>query len=242
MAKHVIELKKIAVFVEGLTEQLFVTKLFEEILTKSKLAVVTKKITGGGRSNAKINISTLEAEIPNDTTEYYILIVDCSGDSKVKSYILDQRESLIKSGYSSILGFLDLYPKPKSDLHKSYYGLFFKVPQTLIPIEFVISVMEIEAWFIGESSHFEKIDVRLTEQYIQQNIGYNPANVNVENIAHPAEDMDKIFQLVGRRYLKKKTSLQNTINTIDFGEIYLELPAKISSLNTFISIINKLID
>ncbi len=64
-----VELKKIAVFVEGLTEQLFVTKLFEEVLTTEKLAVVNTKMTGG--TSCPLNITILRTDPTDDNTEYY---------------------------------------------------------------------------------------------------------------------------------------------------------------------------
>lgn len=235
-----VELKKIAVFVEGLTEQLFVTKLFEEVLSSEKLAVVNTKMTGG--TSCPINITIIRTDPTDDNTVYYVLIVDCSGDGSVKSYILDQRPTLINADYSIILGLLDLFPNPIADLHNINYGLQYRVPQNPIPIEFTISIMEIEAWFIGESSHFLQIDPGLTTQAINAHIGYDPASHNVESIIHPSHDLNSIYQLVGENYIKNRSSLQSTINALDFGEVYLELPLRIPSLESFIEKIDRALE
>lgn len=240
MPEVTVELKKIAVFVEGLTEQMFVTKLFEEVLCKEKLSVVNTKMTGG--SSCPVNITIIRTDPTDVNTEYYVLIVDCSGDGSVKSYILDQRPTIINAGYSIILGLLDLFPNSVSDLHNINYGLLYGVPQTPIPIEFTISIMEIETWFIGESSHFPKIDSALTSETISRHLGYDPASHDVESIIHPSHDLNSIYQIVGKNYLKKRTSLQLTIDALDFGEIYFELPSRIPSLASFIEKVNKALE
>lgn len=231
------ELRRIAVFVEGLTEQMFVTRLFEEVLTSSKLAVVNTKMSGG--ASVPINIQVLSAEVENDHTEYYVLIVDCSGDSTVKSYILDQRQSLIAKGYEVILGLLDLFPHDIADFHKKLYGLMYKVPQTPIPIEFTLSIAEIESWFIGEHTHFERIHPSLNCQLIDDNIGYNPQTKNVEEIVQPSLDLNEIYQLVGENYVKNRNSLQATIDALDYGDVFYELPQRIPSLKNFIESIDR---
>ena len=232
-------LKRIAVFVEGLTEQIFVTKLFEEVLTTNKLAIVNTKMTGG--VSCPININTIRAEIENADTEYYILIVDCSGDSTVKSYLLDQRQSLINAGYSVILGLLDLFPNTKPEFHRKLAGLLYGVPQKPIPIKFTISIAEIESWFIGESTHFLNIDPSLTCGNIEGNIGYDPSTHDVEDIVHPTHDLNSIYQIVGKTYVKNKVSIQETIDALDYGEVFFELPNRIPSLQDFINKINEAI-
>lgn len=103
-------LKKIAIFVEGKTELKFVERLLKEILTENKYSIQTQQMRG---SKSLIKINVLNLGVLSDTTKCFILITDCGSDTTVKSYILEQRTSLIKSGYSSIIGLIDLYPKVK---------------------------------------------------------------------------------------------------------------------------------
>lgn len=233
------DLKRIAIFVEGQTEQMFVTKLFEEVLAKEKLAICNTKMTGGNKS--PISISTIRAEVPNESTKYYILIVDCSGDSTVKTYSLDQRNSLIKKGYLVIVGLLDLYPKVKTDLHAFKYGLHFKVPQTPIETKFVVSVEEIEAWFLAEISHFINIDNSLDETALTSVLGYNPGTINIEDVNNPASELHKVYASVGKQYQKKRDEVQETVDALDYGEMYFSLPEDIDSLKEFIELVNKYI-
>lgn len=240
MVKVATDLKRVAVFVEGLTEQMFVTKLFEEVLTNDKLAIINTKMTGG--STCPINIRTIRAEVEDENTEYYILIVDCSGDGTVKSYMLDQRQSLIDAGYSVILGLLDLFPRRPEEFHRKLMGLLYGVPQKPIPIKFTLSIAEIESWFIGEASHFLNIDPALTCQLIDDNIGYDPSVHNVEEIEQPSSDLNDIYQIVGKNYIKNKDALQETIDALDYSEIYFALPNRIPSLSDFISKVNEALD
>ena len=76
---------------------------------------------------------------------------------------------------------------------------------------------------------------------IEGNIGYNPSTHDVEEIGHPAQDLNSIYQIVGKSYVKNKDSIQDTIDALDYGEVFFELPNRIPSLQDFINKINEAI-
>lgn len=230
-------IKKIAFFVEGATELIFIEKLLKEVLATDTYIIEKREMRGGSKKNI-ITINVLNTAVAKETTKCYILITDCGGDSTVKSYVLDQRASLIKSGYTLIVGLLDLFPKNKADLHKFQYGLYYQVPQKELPICFVISVMEVEAWFIAEKSHFLKVDNKLTVQWINSQLNIDLDNIVFEDIPKPAETLNSIYKLVGKGYSKKSKKVQITVDRLDYSELYFNLKNIVSSLNDLITIID----
>jgi len=67
------------------------------------------------------------------------------------------------------------------------------------------AIVEVEAWFIAMYKLFEKIDKRLTSEYIKNKIGIDLENVNPETaFFHPANQMETIYRLAGKHYDKHK--------------------------------------
>jgi hypothetical protein len=91
--------KKIACFVEGQTEQIFVEKLFQEIAGYKKISIETFKFQGG-KGNRRIQ--PLKPSIVKDAP-FFLLLYNCDCDSQVLSDIKDQQESLTNRGYEKIL-------------------------------------------------------------------------------------------------------------------------------------------
>lgn len=229
---------RVAFFVEGLTERLFVEQLLVEVFGVKDIAVDVKKIIGG--SSIPIAISEISSSEINKETRYYVLIFDCGGDSNIKSYILDQRNSLLKTGFSKIIGIRDVYPDfERNEIHDLEYGLYFKLPQKDLPTKFILSIMEIEAWFLAEENHYREIDEKLTLKLIENNIGFNPSEYNTELRDEPANDLNEIYELVGKSYLKEKSLIETTVNALDYGNVYLEVNTRIASLNELIEEINQ---
>jgi hypothetical protein len=220
--------KKIAFFVEGLTERLFIEKLLKEFFSLKNIVIDVKQIRGG--SSHPITITSIVTPSPITTQQIYILIYDCGGDSNVRSYIQEQRESLINSGYLKIIGIRDVYPLTHSEIYKLTYGLNFGLPQKPIPIKFIIPIMETEAWFLSEHTHFPRINPSLTNTLIKSNLTFDPSNDNLELIYHPSEELNKCYNLVGESYNKTEASLTRTVNALDYAEVFYECYNRVPSL------------
>ncbi|NPD47599.1 DUF4276 family protein [Lentimicrobium sp. S6] len=230
---------KIAFFVEGLTEQEFVKKLLAEVFGEKDIMFEIKAIMGSPKT--KITLTSIESPIIDGEKRYYILIYNCGGDSSIKSYILDQRNGLIKSGYSKIIGLRDVYPDvERQNTHRLLTGLNYKLPQKDIPISFVLSIMEIESWFIAEENHFQNIDAGLTPVFIETHFGFNPSTYNTELIDEPAKMLNDVYQLVGKSYRKKNASITRTINAMDYHNIYFNTHNRISSIGQLIGEIEEI--
>jgi hypothetical protein len=76
--------------------------------------------------------------------------------------------------------------------------------------------MEVEAWFIAEHTHFQRIEQSLTVEFILDNLGIDIRS-DAEALPHPAADLNSIYELVGRTYDKRKMTVEELVQNIDFG-------------------------
>ena len=228
-------MKRLAIFVEGQTEKIFVRKLLEEIAGKNNIAFVEQNMKG--KQNSRFIELTMSDPVTAQT-KYYVLIYNSGSDNSVVSDIRDQYASLVDSGYSKIIGLRDVYPFSIAEKTVLERGLKAVLPNGAISTHLVLAVMEVEAWFLAEWKHFIKIDVNLTPSLIQSNLGFNPEVDNMENRNHPAEDLHQAYQLVGKSYRKKENQVNRVVSNLDYEFLYLQLAGVVPSLGKFISYIN----
>jgi hypothetical protein len=230
-------MKRIAFFVEGQTEQIFVNRLIKEILGTSQINIIQKQFRGG--SNIPKQEIVRNSSFSRNP-RYEVLIFDCGSDNRVKSEILDNISNLRSRGYEMIVGLRDLYPIPIDKLERLEKGLRFlpnKLKADAPYFDIVIAVHEIEAWFMAETNHFRKIDKRLTGRYIREKLGFDPYSTNSETRVHPAKDLDNIYKLVGKSYTKKYNTTMRVVNKLDFGNIRNQLRYDINPLDKLLKVI-----
>ncbi len=209
-------MRKIAIFVEGLTEMLFVDRLIQELAEESGLAVEHAEAIGGAVRARQIRVLKRLTIQPHH--RYYVLIVNCAGDSNVKSDIIERYHGLKRSGYSAIIGLRDVYGQFRyEDVPRLRGALEVGMPKKEdLPIELLLAVMEIEAWFLGEYTHFERVSPNLKIERIKKALQFDPSTDDLEKRKHPTEDLDRIYQLAGLRYSKQRNNLERTIELLDF--------------------------
>lgn len=228
-------MKRLAVFVEGQTEQIFVEKLIEEIMGKQNIYVV-KEVPKTNRKGERI-YTEIDAKGSYTNQEYFILIRDCQNDERVQSDIIDQCQQLHNAKYDRIIGIRDVFPIAKNDLPRLRRAVKHGVPQRLMPINIILAIMEVEAWFLGEVSHFSKIAPHITRQAIHAKIRFDPWIDNVEDRMNPASDLDEIYQIAGLRYDKKRATVSNIVQILDYATMYLGM-SSVTSLKAFINELN----
>jgi len=228
-------MKKLAFFVEGQTEQLFVRRLVKEVFGYGNTTVILKKIMGGTNTPKHEFVKSYDLA---RKSSYSILIYDCGADNRVKSEILENIESLRESGYSYIIGLRDLYPLGMDELPRLEKGLNF-LPMHLNSckdlFDIIVAVQEVETWFLAEPSHLLKVDKRLTGRFIEKHLGFDPYTINTLSRKHPSEDLRRIYKLVGKAYTKKYWQIDKLVNRLDFKKIRNEVRYKITSLDALIS-------
>jgi len=229
-------IKKVAIFVEGLTEQIFTKKLIGEMAGNKNITIKESKYHG-----KQIVDLLLTDHGGEEESKCFVLIMDCEGDHQVKSAILDRRDALIKSGYELVVGLRDLYPTAKDKYSELMRGLMTRVPTKGLPIHFVVSVMETESWFIQEWNHYQKIDAELTLDRIINETSFNPESDDAADIAEPAKFLNTIYEIVNKSYVKEKASLQRTVEALDYDNLYENVRGMLPQLNQFITHIDSFV-
>lgn len=226
-------MKRIAIFVEGLTEQILVRRMLEAVMQNKNIAIQTVKITGG--HNIRMSFTIMHAARVVGRTAYYVLIYDCGGETNVKGYLMMQRKKLVEKGYTCILGLRDVYPNfSQEDIPKLKRGLNHRVPQRGATTRIHLAVMETEAWFLGEYTHLRKVSKRLSPEYIEDRLGFNPKTGNMEDRKSPALDLKRVYRLVDHDYTKKRNKLNNIVSKLDFNFFTHRLTEKMPSLGIFV--------
>lgn len=222
-------LKKLAIFIEGYTELLFMDRLISEIGGEHKVIIEQRQIQGGGKSGlVPRTMTTIKAAKTGSDQRYLVLLLDCGGDLQVKTRILEEHANLTRDGYTKIIGIRDVRPKfSYSDVPQLEAGLRKYIKTSLIPVEFILSIMEIEAWFLAEFNHFPKIDPLITVEAIKNNLGFDPEHDDISLRPEPRADMEAAYAIGGKSYTKGTNA---TINALDYPYLYVSLPHKIPYL------------
>lgn len=224
-------MKKVAIFVEGMTEQEFAVKLVSALVGSKGLHFDLRRQFGG-----KVVISH---SVPTGDIDFYVLIVDCANDEQVKTQIREQYPTLVTAGYTAIIGLRDVYPLSRSDIPAIQSGLSNNLPIGVVTPQMHLAVMEVEAWFIGETTHFAQINNTLTVPYIVNN-GFDIVGQLADLWPQPAKVLDEIYKLVNARYVrpngqKTKRRVMRTINALSFEELYLNVRYQLPAFNEFLT-------
>lgn len=217
---------RIAIFVEGMTEQKFVERLIIELLGK-------RKINFDLRSNRVTSTSTAISYQAQNDCEFDVLIFDCCGESRVSTKIIDDYQLLVNAGFSVILGLRDIYPLTHAEIPNIESALSSIMPSGSINPKIHLAILEIETWFIEEKTHFIKVDQRLTSEFISSNGIQIPSPASA--LPNPAQTLNEIYHLVNLAYRKKSSQVERTVAALSFDEIYMNARSKLSDLDEFIN-------
>ena len=226
-------MKKLAIFVEGKTEQIFVNKLLREIAGTINISIEIQSQEG------RKFVEVIMKDIETSATKFFVLIYNSGSDIRVASDMKKQYKKLTESGYERIIGLRDIYPISIIQKSKLQSELENVLPKGSIPINIVIAVMEVEAWFLAEYNHFLKIDPRLTPEQIQAMFGFNPQTDDMEQRPHPTKDMELIYNYTGKGYNKNEKQLNRFASNLDYEFIYMHLINSVPSLGEFVGYIDK---
>jgi hypothetical protein len=212
---------KMAVFVEGYTELLFIESLINEVAKKNQVAIEARQLNGQ-------RAALLRGGPPQAEETHFIFILDCRNDALVKTRMLQEYSRLTTAGYTSIICIRDLYPNfSYGDLARLEREIKWFVPTKPVVVEFVFEVMEAEAWFLAEHTHFERVDPAITCDLICSTLNFDPRKDNLEMRPHPAADLHNCYQLAGKSYLKGNAA---QMSNLDFSNIYLTVSDRFNHL------------
>ena len=235
-------MKKIAFYVEGQTEMLFMEKLIIEIAGQKNIQIEFQQFQGKKKPIKYISIKTT---ISTQNPQYYILIYDCMGDGSVKSRMLEDANSLFLQNYTEIIGLIDLFPNfSLADLAKLEKYIIGGIqengkttPSLPAKTSIVIAVREIEDWFLAECNHYFHIDNLLNDILISTSeLKFNPWTDDLTiRKGSASKDLNAVYKLVGKDYNKHLETTSKTINCLDYANLYLNIRAKIPKLDELIT-------
>lgn len=226
-------MKKLAIFTEGQTEQLFSEYLIRHIAGDKQLSITIKIASGGSRNNPR-RLVEIEAESNPNGAKYFVLIVNCGNDSRVKSDIVEQHTSLASSGYEKIIGIRDVFPdatheelpKLRTGLEK---GLNGKSPKIL----FILGVMELEAWFLSEYKHFPLIHENITPERISKELKIDVINDVLSQRREPSRDLLDAYWLESINYDKSKAIVDQILSVLNKENLKSHVSSKYDDLALF---------
>ena|ERR1022692_4177196 len=228
---------KMAIFVEGQTEQIFAEKLVSEIAGRHRVHIDAIQAYGG--SACQRTFVEVHATRPDPNKEFYVLIYDCMGESRLLSDIRDQHPSLAAQGFSAIVGIRDVYPQLAAEIPTIRNDFTTFAPAGLpVPI-LVLGIMEIEAWFIAEHTHFERMHASLTTATVIAHLGYDPSMHDVQVVPAPAADLRSVYSSAGLGYAKKRNQIERTVNRLDYALLYLSIRARIPDFDVLADCIDR---
>jgi hypothetical protein len=213
-------MRRMAIFVEGQTELIFVEKLVRAIDQAGEVQVLKVEGSGGSNYNARIWIE-IEINYPDPTKNKQILVADCTGDSRVVSDIIDQSEGLKEVGFEAIVGLRDLSPDfERLEEDEAKQAMADNLQRSSLPSQIIMAVMEIEAWFLAEHTHFPRIHESLTCELIQATLGFNPELQDMQDRDEPVSDLNNVYSIAGMRYRKNRQRVERTVNALDLAGFY----------------------
>lgn len=229
-------MRKLAVFVEGQTEQIFLERLIREIAG-------TKNVRFALRNFGQHRIVNFRQIVPdNEEARYFVMLYDCQNDGQVKSKIRDERENLEKAGYSVIIGLRDLYPRTFDELPALERNIRYGLPTKGIPIHIVIAITEVEAWFLQNAQHYPNISVGLDPSTFKAAFDFDPFADSAEKVHHPFGLLAAIYASAGEEYSKSRASVQRTVDALDVDNLVLSTATLIPKFHDLVSYIDKFLE
>ena len=222
-------MKKIAVFAEGQSEQIFVRHLLTTLLGLDKISFECFRLCGG-------RMDFVPYQHRNDDAEVHILIVNVGNDEKVLSAVKEREKKLIEKGFEKIIALRDMYSQEYKKracgvIDDNVTRIFIERANVTIrnmtdpaKIKMHFAIMELEAWFLGMYNVFERLDPTLKVDYIERQLGFNLSRINPQTeFFKPADIVNKVLQLVGLQYQKTKDDVESICSKIggtDFLNVF----------------------
>jgi hypothetical protein len=207
-------MRRFAIFVEGQTELITVRELLRrkfDYFVSIECRTLFK--------NGELRKAPYDFDKPN--APFHFQIINVGNDNAVLSRILRREKLMWSAGFERIIGLRDMYSRAYRDFssqidHKITQKFIDGANETIksnsqCPEKIIMcfAIMEIEAWFLGMYQIFERLDTRLTVEYIKAQTGIDLDNVNPETeFFHPANQMEAIYKIAGLNYDKKKGDIE----------------------------------
>ncbi len=218
-------MRKVAIFVEGQTELIFVRDFLLRLFDYSKLTLECWGLLGD-------KLSPRPYVYPCSNPEIHFMIINVGGDERVLSSIKDRERRLIgEGGYEKIIGLRDMYSGAYAKLSRGVINddisdRFIQSHNSTIQkmtyhdrIKLYFAIMEIEAWFLSMYNVFQKIAPILSPGYIEENLQFDLRRIDPEKtFFKPSNQVNDIFMLFRSQYDKKKGDVEKITSKMELAD------------------------
>ena len=178
----------------------------------------------GGKNGEPRKIKVIYKTPEDKEQEFQVQIMESGNDDRVASDLRDTYDELVASGFELIIGIRDVRPGHTLDQvpllrRASKFRMKTKPVDPLI----VLAVLEVEAWFLAEHHHYQKIHPNLDCPRILAAFGFDPATGDMTARAAPNEDLHAIYQLEGLAYRKRGRHIERTVSVLNYEYVYYEM-------------------
>ncbi len=104
-------------------------------------------------------------------------------------------------------------------------------------MDLILAEIEIEGWFLAESTHFPRIDPGITLSAIKESLGLDMENDDLQLRDEPAADLNRCYA-IGAKVYDKQDSRQS-IQALDFGRLRLRLVKRFEHLGRLVSAVEE---
>lgn len=218
-----------AIFVEGQTEIIFVSRLLHELAGQENVRIIEEKKERGRY--------LVDEKFSPNNEKYELLVVNCGNDEEVLSSIIERYTQLVDAGFSLIVGLRDLYPKSLVEYDRLTAGINSMLPIGPSPCFVVVAKAEVESWFVQEQLHYPIVDQTLSRANIINQIGCDIDVDLAECLAKPSAKLNEIYMIAGKRYRKRWGQVSNIVYSLDMENLYLDRRGMLTSFDAFVALI-----
>jgi hypothetical protein len=218
-------MRKVAIFTEGQTEQIFIRHLVGITFGWDKISIRCVKLVRNQHTLAGLSYDNPHADV-------LFQIMDVGNDELVLSAIKEREAHLFKSGFEKVFGLRDMYSenyRKRADrkIVPAVINKFIKNSKDTIrkmsspdKIFFHFAIMEVEAWFLAMWKVFERLYAMLTVQYIAKKLHFKLDQIDPQvQFVNPSREVEQIFELVGSKYGKTRGDIEAICSRIEQSDI-----------------------
>lgn len=214
-------MSKVAIFVEGQSELIFIRHFLPLVLGWDKISFECLELYAN-------KTKQVPHKHTNEDAETHFFILNVGNDEKVLSVIKERENVFFQLGYEKIIGLRDMYSGEyrkrspgrirgtvtRAFVENAHKEIAKMSEPAKIKIHFAI--MELEAWFLGMYDIFELFNPVLSINYIEENLGFNLKTIDPQvTFFKPADTVDDILQLVSLRYKKSYDDVERICSKIE---------------------------
>ena len=207
-------MKKIAIFVEGQSEQIFVRSLLQRALASYPVSFECLQLAGDRPSRARYSFA-------NPTAVAYFLIVSVGNDERVLSVVGERVQGLFQQGYSRVIALRDMYSQAydrraggriDDGVTEAFVQGALATVAKMSQAENIaahFAIMELEAWLLAMEHLLCRAFPALTEELIDQELGCRLSDVDPQVCFYrPSAQLDRILRRIGSQHDKSRDELE----------------------------------